>query len=229
MRDFYVSRAAAVVTVSTGLAEEMRGLGVPEAMLHVIPNGRDPEVYSARSSLGEGSPRVLFVGHLDDQKRPELFVSLMAEMKRRGVQATGAMVGGGPLLGEVTEAAAPVGVEVLGPRDDVPSLLAGADMLVMTSRPPEGMPGVLIEAGMAGLAVVTTDVPGARDVVLDGVTGLVVGVDDTEGLNDAVEALLVDDTLRLTMSRSARERCVAEFSLDASAEAWDTVLKAVET
>lgn len=229
IRDFYVSRASAVVGVSTGLSAEMREAGVPERKLHVIPNGRDPKRYRVGQPSSTRSPRVLFVGHLDEQKRPDLFISVMEEMSRRGCPARGVMIGGGPLIEDVRERARQVGVEVLGPRDDVPDLLASGDLLVMTSRPPEGMPGVLIEAGMAGLAVVTTNVPGARDVVVDDETGLVVDVTDTAGLFDAVEALLRDEPRRREMGRAARERCVTEFSLDTSADRWHAVLSAVKT
>jgi glycosyltransferase involved in cell wall biosynthesis len=227
MRDYYLRRAAAVVAVSSGLAEELREAGVPDSILHVIPNGRDPDEYTPGGRSDRQTPRVLFVGHLDEQKRPILFVSTLSELKRRGVPARGVMVGGGPLLEEVIAHASDLDIEVLGPRDDVPALLAEADLLVLTSRPPEGMPGVLIEAGMSGLAVVTTDVPGARDVVVDGITGLIVGVDDEAGLADGVERLLLDDVLRTGMGRAARERCVTEFSLAASAGDWTAVLEKI--
>ena len=53
---------------------------------------------------------------------------------------------------------------------------------MFTSLPPgEGMPGVLIEAGLSGLATVSTRVPGARDVIEDGVTGFLVDIDDKRG------------------------------------------------
>lgn len=229
MRDFYVQQSAAIVTVSAGLEEEMRESGVSGAKLHVIPNGRDPAVYATERARSGDSPRAIFVGHLDDQKRPQLFVSVMAEMRRRGVDSVGTVVGDGPLLSEVSEAAAAAEIEVLGQRDDVPALLAKSDLLVMTSRPPEGMPGVLIEAGMSGVAVVTTDVPGARDVVIDGTTGLVVGVDDQPGLMDAVERLLADRELRHEMGTAARARCAAQFSLQASADRWNEVLEEVRS
>lgn len=229
MRDFYVGRAAAVVAVSSAIADEMRAWGVPDSALHVIPNGRDPGVYELARQTDRKTQRVLFVGHLDEQKRPLLFVSLISELRRRGLDVLGVMAGGGPLHDEVVSRAHPSGIEVLGPRDDVPALLTGADLFVLTSRPPEGMPGVLIEAGMAGVAVVTTDVPGARDVVVDGVTGLVVGVDDEIGLADAADRLLRDDALRAEMGMAARERCVAEFSLEASAGDWIEVLQGISS
>ena len=82
------------------------------------------------------------------------------------------------------------------------------------------MPGVLIEAGLCGLPVVTADVPGARAVVGDGTTGLVVSSDDFDGMVDAVRRLVIDEDLRIKMGRAARERCVVRFSTDASSEQW---------
>ncbi len=85
------------------------------------------------------------------------------------------------------------------------------------------MPGVLIDAGLAGLAglpVVTTDVPGARDVVVNGETGFVRDPADHEGLVSAVASLCEDASLRDRMGRAARGRCTTRFSLQASVGAW---------
>jgi glycosyltransferase involved in cell wall biosynthesis len=86
------------------------------------------------------------------------------------------------------------------------------------------MPGVLIEAGMCGLAIVTTAVPGARDVVEDGRTGIIVGVDDRDGLIEAVDRLVTDRSLREEMGKGARDRCATHFTLLASARLWDELL-----
>lgn len=228
LRRLYVGRAAALVAVSNELAEEVRDeSGIDNGRLRVIPNGRDPAQYRPRSSMGADIPRVLFVGHLDDQKRPLLFVDVVHQVSSRGVGCRAAIVGSGPLLETVTIEARRAGIEVLGSRDDVPELLAAADLLVLTSRPPEGLPGVLIEAGLCGLPVVTTDVPGAREVVEDGVTGLIVDIDDEEGLVEAVASLLADEARRATMGREARTRCVNKFSLDTSADLWQELLERV--
>jgi glycosyltransferase involved in cell wall biosynthesis len=167
---------------------------------------------------------VLFIGHFDAQKRPEWFVEVIGSLRSRGIGFTAAMVGGGREDAALADNARAVGIELLGARDDVPSLLATADVLVFTSRPPEGMPGVLIEAGLAGLPVVTTDVPGANEIVEDGVTGLIVSVDDKPELVDAVESLLADRSRRHTMGTAARERCARLFSLESSAAEWETLL-----
>ena len=92
--------------------------------------------------------------------------------------------------------AAAANVELLGSRSDVATLLPEFDVLVFTSIPEgEGMPGVLIEAGMCGLAVVTTDVPGARDVIDDDHTGYVVPPEPLQPLVEAVANLVNNHSL----------------------------------
>lgn len=223
MRRIYVGRAAALVAVSEGLVSEIKQeVGRSDRRIHLIPNGRDPDLYHPNPGSFVREPRVVFIGSLDDQKRPLLFIQTMRDVLDRGIVASAAIVGGGPLLDDVTAEAS--GFDVLGPRDDVPRILAEADLLVLTSRPPEGLPGVLIEAGLSGIPVVTTDVPGAREIVDHGVTGLVVGVDDRSGLADAIEILLKAPVLRRQMGRAARERCLSSFSIQSSADMWESLL-----
>lgn len=226
VRNVYVRRASVIVAVSQHLAREAKvERGFSDVPLRVIANGRDPDLYRPSEKNDELVPEVLFVGRLEEQKRPHLFVSVMRQISERGVDATASIIGGGPLLESVAAQARPLEIDVLGSRSDVPDLLSRASLLILTSRPPEGMPGVLIEAGLSGLPVVTTDVPGAREIVVDGVTGFVVGVDDEKGLADAAEALIADPELRVKMGEAARERCATEFSIAASADAWEDLLE----
>ncbi|WP_245609839.1 glycosyltransferase family 4 protein [Wenzhouxiangella marina] len=102
-------------------------------------------------------------------------------------------------------------VEFTGHVDDVPSFLNSLDVFVLPSYR-EGLSRSLIEAGACGLPLVTTDVPGCRDVVDDGVQGRVVPARDGRALADAIRTLLEDEHLRQQMGRAARERVVREFS-----------------
>ena len=121
--------------------------------------------------------------------------------------------------------AAPEGVQVLGQRHDVPDMLRDADVFVLTSVPEgEGMPGVLIEAAMAGLPTVATRVPGAHDVVVDGVTGFLVDADDEESLRAAVKTLADDAELRRRMGAEARRRSADTFDLDRAVTGWRLAL-----
>jgi glycosyltransferase involved in cell wall biosynthesis len=110
---------------------------------------------------------------------------------------------------------------MLGSRRDVAELMRGADVLVFPSRPTgEGMPGVLIEAGLSAVPVVATKVPGAATIVEDGVTGILVDIDDLGAMADATARLLGDPGLRSSMGAAARRRCEQLFALDRVASRW---------
>ena len=144
----------------------------------------------------------------------------MAKLRERGVDVQGVMVGDGPFL-EPLQRVSPDGVEFLGSRTDVPQLLGEADVFLFTSMTKgEGMPGVLIEAGLAGLPAVSTDVPGARAVIEDGVTGIIVPVNDLASLIDAAERLARNPDLRRAMGAAARRRCLTLFTLQSSVNLW---------
>jgi glycosyltransferase involved in cell wall biosynthesis len=222
---FYIDRADVVIAVSSDLAAEAAEVhGIPSERTLVIPNGRDADLFKPSESRRPGPPRLIFVGHLDAGKRPQLFIELVGELRRRGLELEAAVVGEGYLADVIQASADAAGVSMLGRRDDVPALLADSDLLVMTSRPPEGMPGVLIEAGLSGVAAVSSRTPGSGDVIDDGVTGILVDVDDFGALVGAVERLLIDESERRAMGRRARNRCLERFTLSATADQWRSVL-----
>lgn len=222
LRNRYTERADVVVSVSRALADQsMADHGIPAEKLVVIPNGRDPSTFHPRTD--PSSPdraRLLWIGQLDVTKRPEIFIEIIETLTEDGLNVEGRMIGDGPRRDELTTRAERSGVALLGHRDDVPDLLAGSDLLVFTGAPPEGMPGVLIEAGLAGVAAVTTRVPGADEVVVDGETGLLVDVPDVDGLISGVRALVLDPDKRHRMGRRAREVCVSRFSIETTSDVW---------
>lgn len=105
-------------------------------------------------------------------------------------------------------------IEWLGKRDDMPDVFANSNVVCLPSTYGEGVPKVLIEAAASGRAIVTTDTPGCRDIVQDGVNGLLVPPGDDDALIRAIERLCADDELRQRMG--ARGRMIAEddFSLE---------------
>jgi len=119
---------------------------------------------------------------------------------------------------------------MLGWTPDVVPELQKADVFVFPSAPEgEGMPGVLIEAGLCELPAVSTRVAGASTVIDDGATGLLVPVDDFGALVDATAELIVHPARRLAMGAAARRRCEEHFSLEVVASRWEEVLRAVTT
>lgn len=107
------------------------------------------------------------------------------------------------------------GVEWLGKRDDISAVLQAAHIACLPSSYGEGLPKSLLEAAACGLPIVTTDTPGCREVVRDGVNGLLVPVHDTAALAVALGKLIGDAALRRHMGEQSRLRAETEFGLEA--------------
>lgn len=107
-------------------------------------------------------------------------------------------------------------VEFLGKRSDMPDVLAAAHIVCLPSYR-EGLPLALAEAAATGRAIVATDVPGCREAVVDGETGLLVPSRDPEALADAIATLAADDDLRVRMGQAGRRLAEARFGIDAIA------------
>ena len=127
------------------------------------------------------------------------------------------LVGDGPQRGELVALAASLGlddaVHFAGVQYDVAGYMQAADLLLLTSDT-EGIPAVVLEAGLHGLPVVATRVGGVPECVLDGETGLLVDADDEAGLANVALSLLQDPARRQMMGRRAREWVTENFAMD---------------
>lgn len=103
------------------------------------------------------------------------------------------------------------GVEWWGRRDNMPAVFHTAHIACLPSYR-EGLPKVLLEAAGCGLPIVTTDVPGCREIVRDGDNGFLVPVRDAQALAVALRSLIDDVALRAKMGQRAREIVLEEFS-----------------
>ncbi|MBU4220137.1 MAG: glycosyltransferase family 4 protein [Euryarchaeota archaeon] len=102
-------------------------------------------------------------------------------------------------------------VEWWGRSNNIPAIFAQAHVVCLPSYR-EGVPKVLIEAAACGKSIVTTDVPGCREIVRHGENGLLVPVRDSKALADALQILIENPALRAQMGARGREIAVAEFS-----------------
>lgn len=225
-----MARADLIVAVGDEVLEECTGrFGVHNRRAVVIPNGRDGALFHPRlPRLGAlAPPTIIFVGAMTPQKGPDRFMDVVDRLRAEGRAFRALMVGDGPLADRLAATAPEHGVEFLGSRSDVPELLRQSDVLMFPSRPTgEGMPGVLIEAGLSGLPVVSTPVPGARAVLADGRTGMIVDA-DVATMAEAVGQLLDDPVRRASLGSAARVRCESEFTLDLMAERWRAALRSI--
>jgi glycosyltransferase involved in cell wall biosynthesis len=109
-------------------------------------------------------------------------------------------------------------VEWLGHRTDVRDLWRVASIAVLPTTYGEGVPKALIEAAACARPIVATDVPGCREIVVDGETGILVPPKDTDALLDAIKRLADDGSLRKSMGEKGRAHAAEGFSEEAVIE-----------
>jgi glycosyltransferase involved in cell wall biosynthesis len=183
------------------------------------PRRTEGEIARARRSLGVGPSSVVVgtVGRLVWQKGFRELFAAAARLRDLAPEVVVVVVGPedagkADALGpsDVAEAAALGNVVFTGHREDVEDLYAGFDVFVLPSYR-EGFPRSAMEAAASGLPVVATDIRGCREVVEDGVNGLLVPLHDVDALTTALSGLVADPALRGTMGARSRARAEAEF------------------
>ncbi len=186
------------------------GLMPPGLEISQLPNkGESQESYGLSTTILQCA----FIGRVTQIKRPDRFLDVVSEIVKRGVHIEFFMAGDGELLDTCREKIVreQLPVKVLGWQSNIENVLAAADIVVLTSDN-EGTPLSLIQAGMAGLPVVTTRVGSVPEVVLDGITGIVTGLDVQE-VADALEKLANSSDLRDRMGAAAKEFTLANFGV----------------
>ena len=214
-----VSAAVAVSHVAAGIA--------PDRIATVLNGAAARPVHGdaarLRTTLGlADGPLLLMVGRFEPQKGHDVALAAMPRLLAAYPRATLLVAGDGPLLNEVARAVGRLrmggAVRLIGHSDDVGTLMAMADLLLVPSRF-EGLPLVVLEAFAAGLPVVAAAAPGVAEVVEDGKTGWLAPVGDADALADAAAAALDDAPARAAVARAAHavwdrqyraERMIAE-------------------
>ncbi|MGB3818029.1 glycosyltransferase family 4 protein [Achromobacter pulmonis] len=195
--------------------------------------GVDLDQYRALPEPPASPVVVTMVARLLRDKGVREFVQAARLLRERGVDVSMQLVGGVDAGNPASATPAEVQawqregcVQALGERSDVPQLYAASHIAVLPSYR-EGLPKSLIEAAACARAVVTTDVPGCRDAIDPGKTGLLVPVRDPQALADAIARLADDQALRQAMGTAGRALAEREFNIERVArlhvELYDTL------
>ena len=185
----------------------------------LMPPGLDignlPSENDALKFFGLNNERLqcAFIGRVTQIKRPDRFLDVVSEIKKRDINLDFFIAGDGELLEGCRERIniEDLPVKVLGWQSNIERVLSAADIVVLTSDN-EGTPLSLIQAGMAGLPVVSTNVGSVPEVVLNNVTGLITSLDVQE-IADALEKLVGYKALRAQLGIAAHEFTLANFGV----------------
>jgi len=190
--------------------KEKFGLMPPGLEIGILPLKTEAKTIYA---LNNDRLQCAFIGRVTQIKRPDRFLDVVSEIKKRQIKLDFFIAGDGELLETCRKriAAEELPVSVLGWQSNIERVLSAADIVVLTSDN-EGTPLSLIQAGMAGLPVVSTNVGSVSEIVLNDITGIITEV-DVQQIADALENLVSNPELRAQLGNAAQEFTLANFGV----------------
>ena len=206
---FVWRRAAALTAVSEGLKAAAEANGAP-ANIRVIGNGVDCDRFHPDEGAHGRGLRLLYAGRLQRFKGVHHLIRAVARVRRTAKAPIALEIAGeGPERACLEGLASGVGlsdvVEFSGwvAREEMPRVYRRADLFVLPSYV-EGMPNVVLEAMASGLPVIGTDVPGTREVIMDGVNGYLAPPKDEGALAERIAFMAARPEERRRMATAAR-------------------------
>lgn len=213
--------ATVIVQNPEDLAEITRFVKIPAERIVLIRGSGIPlDDYACRPEA-TGTPLVILPARLIWEKGVGEFVAAARLLRDQGVTARFALLGNthpsnkrAVPEAQLKEWDAAGDIEWWGRREDMPDVYASAHIVCLPSRYGEGVPRSLLEAAACGRAIVTTDIPGCREAVRHGETGLLVPQGDVAALSDALKTLIEEPDLRHRLGAAGRRLAEAEFSVE---------------
>jgi len=227
-----------VIAVSEAVrADVIRYDRVDPSKVLVIRNGVDTELFTATGAsgrvrkelgLGDRDTVIGFVGRLAPAKGLAHLIEAFDAVRQEFDHVKILIVGRGALLSSLQNMAAEKGLQediiFSGERSDIPAILSSIDIFAMSSEQ-EGLPNALLEAMAAAKPSVVTSAGGMKEVVKDGINGIVVPVGDIISLSNGLKRLIMNKNLSEAMGRAARDYIEKKFSIHATARVWEELYK----
>jgi glycosyltransferase involved in cell wall biosynthesis len=218
-----VYRRTRMIAVSESTRQELVARGMPEANVQVVYNAVDHSRYNPGDAPKSAEPLVAYLGRIKRYKQVGLVLEACKTVFERFPTARLVVLGSGDYLPNLVRQARDLGiadrVEFTGfvNEDEKIAILRKAHVVVNPSSK-EGWGVTVTEANACGTPVVASDVPGLRDAVVDGKTGLLVRQGDVGGFASAICRILGDEALRTALAREAVV-WAGNFNWDRSANA----------
>ena len=191
----------------------------PDQARVVLGSGVDPDRFRPDSRVAAQPPRVVFASRMLHDKGVAEFVAAARQLKAAGVSAAFVLLGapdeGNPdslTEQQLADWHAEGAVQWWGHRQDMQEILATSAIVCLPTAYGEGVPRILIEAAASGCALIAAERPGCREIVRDGVNGLLVPPRDAVALARALARLLADPERCRQMGQAGRQLVIDQFT-----------------
>jgi glycosyltransferase involved in cell wall biosynthesis len=227
---FMAKRATRIIAVSDSVKRELMDEHVPPAAIESIANGIDLEMYEPyrdkpamrrRIQLPD-KKTIIYTGRLSPEKGVDFLIRTFADVLQT-LPCQLLIIADGPEQDAVVQIIAEHNLDgtvlLISGAEEVAPYLKASDLFVLPSRF-EGLSNALLEAMACGLPVISTRVGGSRDIIEDGQNGLLVDVDATDQLREAMERLLCDRQLAAALGANARAAVEVKHDMKSIANAY---------
>lgn len=221
-----VRHAAAFVSISNDIDNELESIGVPKEKRRFIPNGVDVDRFlpanaskkqelRRKMNLPAKAPIAVCMARLVPIKRLDLLIAIWPQVRSENPDARLMVLGSGPLEASLRDKAGE-GITFWGNQEDVVPFLQVSDAFVLASDD-EGLPMALLEAMSCGLPCVATRVGGTPDVIQHELSGILVNRGVPSAILDGILSLFAKEEMRLAMGEQARRTICERYSLEETA------------
>jgi glycosyltransferase involved in cell wall biosynthesis len=208
----------ALIAVGSRVMEELLAvkIGIREKFLVIGPGLELKDLPTRESAMEElGIPKqfvISWIGRAVKIKAPERILDIALECKLRGLNVHFTVSGDGSLLSDLKSKAMSLNlpIQFLGWQSDIEKILSFSDLVILTSKN-EGMPVALIQAQMAGIPVLTTDVGSASEVLVNEKSGFCLDY-SAKDFVDKIEILVKDPELHKTFGEAGKKNAIKKFS-----------------
>jgi L-malate glycosyltransferase len=222
-------RADVVMVVGTRTQRYLASHGVQTDRIHIVSAKVDSRRFSPVPDVRFDYDLIL-TAQLITLKRVDLFLRVVADLTPRHPHIRAAIMGDGPLRGELERLANRLGlddrVDFLGFHEDIERYYNRARIFVLTSRT-EGVSLAMLEAMACGLPAVVPAVGDLADVVRNGVTGYLIENDTSDAFGAAVGTLLEQEELRSRLGVNARSAILNGYTVQDGARCWSAALRSI--
>jgi len=208
---------------SSVLNNSLKNFGLRKSTFEVIHNGIDTTVFTGDyefkniyTEIGVPSDAIIVgtVGSLREIKNQSMLLKSLSQAIQKGMNVCGIIVGEGSLRKKLEDEAKSLNIDdkifFTGARNDVPEILSGLDIFVLTSIY-EGVGNVILEAMSSKLPVIVTNFQAAFELINNNIDGYIVPVNDVNALAQKIEYLYYNSEERESIGRTARKKAVENF------------------
>lgn len=235
-----VQRSSFFATISEYNKRYLINQGVVAGKLRIVRCGVDAVQFEERKEFISNVPvKIGVVGRLVEKKGIDCLISAVSKLKIQGQQIELFIAGSGPLENDLSELMKIEGlsdndVHFLGamPHKQVADFIKSLDMFVLPCKKDnqgdmDGIPVVLMEAMLSGVPVISTELSGIPELVVNQETGLLVRPNNVQELSDAIVCLINNDDLRERMLKKAVFKVKDEFSLQGNTDKLSSMFYSV--